>query len=72
MQLILSAHALERIAERTITESDIVALIRNCPKPRRDMKDNAIYYGLIYGWTVQVVVAKASQPLRVITVKVTK
>jgi hypothetical protein len=44
MQLILSAHALERMAERNITESDIGALIRNCPKPRRDMKDNAIYY----------------------------
>jgi RNA:NAD 2'-phosphotransferase (TPT1/KptA family) len=72
MQLILSAHALERMAERNITESDIGALIRNCPKPRRDMKDNAIYYGLIYGWTVQVVVTKASQPPRVITVKVTK
>ena len=72
MRLILSVHALERMAERHITESDIVVLIRNCPKPRRDVKGNAIYYGLIYGWIVQVVIAKASQPPRVITVKVTK
>jgi len=72
VRLILPIHALERMAERDITESDIVALIRNCPKPRRDVKGHSIYYGLVYGWTVQVVIAKASQPPRVITVKVTK
>jgi Domain of unknown function (DUF4258) len=70
MPLILPTHALERMAERNITESDIVTLIRNCPKPRRDVKGNPIYYGLVHGWTVQVVIAKASQPPRVITVKV--
>ena len=72
MQLILPTHALERMAERSITESDIITLIRNRAKPRRDVKGNPIYYGLVYGWTVQVVIAKASQPPRVITVKVTK
>jgi hypothetical protein len=72
MRLILPTHALERMAERSITESDIVALIRNCAKPRRDVKGNSIYDGIIYGWAVQGVIAKASQPPRVITVKVTK
>ncbi len=70
MQLIPPIHALERMAERGILESDIIVLIRNCPKPRRDVKGNPIYYGLVYGWTVQVVIAKASQPQQVITVKV--
>jgi hypothetical protein len=72
MELRLSDHALQRMAMRGITQSDIVALIRSCPKSRRDAKDNPIYYGFVRGWVVQVVIAKASHPLRVITVKVTK
>ena len=60
------------MAQRNITESDIVRLVRSCPKPRRDAEDNTIYYGTVHGWTVQVVIRKASQPPHVLTVKVTK
>lgn len=72
MRLTYSNHALERMDEREIMEADIVQLIRTCPKPRRDIDDNPTYYGLIRGWSVQVVIAQGSQPQRVISVKVTK
>lgn len=60
------------MAQRNITESDIATLVRNCGKPRRDAEGNPIYYGTVYGWMVQVVIRKASQPPHILTVKVTK
>ena len=60
------------MAQRNITASDIAMLVRNCAKPRRNAEGTPIYYGMLYGWTVQTVVRKASQPPHILTVKVTK
>lgn len=72
MRFTYTKHAERRMAQRNITASDIATLVRNCAKPRRDAEGNPIYYGTVYGWTVQVVIRKASQPPHVLTVKVTK
>ncbi len=72
MRFTYTKHAERRMAPRNFTESDVETLVRHCAKPRRHAEGNPIYYGALYGWTVQVGIRKASQPPHILTVKVTK
>ncbi len=72
MRFEYSKHATLRMMQRNITETDLVSIVRNCPKPRRDDEGNPIYYGIVGGAAIQLVIRKGSQPPYVITIKVTR
>ncbi len=68
MILVYSNHARQRMTRRRITESDVELAISNADIEHSDRDGNPCYVKTVRGKRIRVVIARGSNPSKVITV----
>jgi hypothetical protein len=67
-QVEYTKHARLRIAQRNISEAEVEAVLRNPSYSYTDKAGNPVHVGYPAGRRIKVVVAKGSNPQKIITV----